>query len=264
MRELRANLTGWDVSKAALPRASTLLHALVVEAEARGYEVAPDGEHRLGFTTDGHTSVLAVSEIGVRHRWVQRPDRDRPGDPYGLYHYKQVQVRDESEASGRLVFQYTGGSGERRRVTKWSDHRNTRIEAVLPQILAEVPVAAAEAAHLRREAERQAAERRAQWEQAMAKARDKYLEYLRREELDRQLKRWGQDETIRSYAAAVTAAHPDDAGAAEWVVWMLERADQLDPIATCPGAPEPPVKIRAEDLRPYLKGWSPHGPDATW
>ena len=162
------------------------------------------------------------------------------------------------------MFQYVGGAGERRRVTKWSDHRNTRIEDVLPQILAEVPVAAAEARHRQREAERQAAERRVQWERAMERARDKYLEHLRREELDRQLKSWGQAQTIRDYAAAITQAHPNDAEASEWVAWMLRRADRLDPIATPPCAPGLPEKIRAEDLRPYLKGWSPHGPDATW
>lgn len=264
VRDFRSDAKGLDVSKAALPRVSLLLHALVTEAIARGYEVDYDGEHHLRFTVDDHTVTLAVEEVGVRHRWVTKPDRDQPGDPYGIYHYKQVAVRDESKATGRLVFEYVPTARDRLRVTKWSDHRGIRIEDVLAEILAEVLVAAAEARHQQREAERQAALRRAEWEQAMEVARNRYLEQLRREELDRQLERWHDARRIREYTAAITAGRNNDPGTAAWVEWMHGRADQLDPLPDPPRMPEPPDKIQPEDLRPYLKGRSPYGPDSSY
>jgi hypothetical protein len=264
VREFRNDAKGLNVSQAALPRVSLLLHALVVEAIARGFDVECGGDHHLRFTVNDHTVTLAVAEVGVRHRWVTKPDRDQPGDPYGIYHHKQVAVRDESKATGRLVFEYVPALRDRLRVTKWSDRRGIRIEDVLPEILAEVPVAAAEARHQQREAERQAALRRAEWEQAMEVARKRYLEQLRRDALDGQLERWREAQAIREYASSVTAAHGDDPSTAAWTEWMRGRADELDPIAEHPRMPELPEEIKPEDLRPHLMGRSPYGPDATY
>jgi hypothetical protein len=264
VREFRNDAKGLDVSKVVLPRVSLLLNALVVEAIARGYDVEYGGDHDLRFTVDDHTVTLAVAEVGVRHRWVTKPDRDQPGDPYGIYHYKQVAVRDESKATGRLVFEYVPSTRDRLRVTKWSDRRGIRIEDVLSEILAEVPVTAAEARHQQREADRQAALRRAEWEQAMEVARERYLEQLRRDALDQQLNRWHQAQRIRDYAAAITARHGNDAATTAWVEWMQGRADKLDPLSEPPEMPTLPGKIQPEDLRPHLKGRSPYGPDASY
>jgi hypothetical protein len=263
VREFRSDAKGLDVSKAALPRVSLILHALVTEAIARGYKVDYAGEHHLGFTADDHRVTLAVEEVGVRHRWVTKPDRDQPGDPYGIRHYKQVAVRDDSRATGRLVFEYVPPGRDRRRVTKWSDRRGSRIEDVLAEILAEVPVAAAEARHQRVEAERQAAIRRAEWEQAMDAARGRYVEQLCREELEQQMSRRDEALRIRSYAEALTAVHGSEPTTAAWVAWMHGRAAELDPLASPPSMPDPPEKVQPEDLRPYLKGRSPYGPEAT-
>ena len=45
-----------------------------------------------------------------------------------------------------------------------------------------------------------------------------------------------------------------------WIAWAREHADQIDSvkgIQTLPKAPE----AKPEDPRPFLEGWSPHGPD---
>jgi len=156
VRAFRNASSGLEISKAALPRVSLLLQALVVEAEARGYSVEVVGEHEIGFTTGEHTATLAVSEIGVRHRLVSRRAPATPDDLYRLRDYHQEWVRDDSKATGRLTFEFVPHDRDRHRITKWTDRRGTRIEDVLAEILAEVPVAAAEVRHRRQEAERQA------------------------------------------------------------------------------------------------------------
>jgi hypothetical protein len=45
---------------------------------------------------------------------------------------------------------------------------------------------------------------------------------------------------------------------------MQGRADELDPLSEPPEMPPLPDKIQPEDLRPYLKGRSPYGPDASY
>lgn len=264
VREFREARSGLDVSKAAMLRVSLLLQALVVEAEARRYSVAIVGEHAIGFAAEGHTSTLAVSEVGVRHQLVSRRAPATPDDPYGMHSYRREWVRDDSKASGRLAFEFVPHDRNRHRVTKWVDRRGTRIEDVLPEILAEVPIAAAEARHRQQEAELRAAVRQAEWEQAMTRARDRHHDARCREELDRQVGRWREATRIREYATAVAAAYADDSEASEWVVWARWRASQIDPLTDAPRAPERQTKVKAEDLRPYLKGWSPYGPDASY
>jgi hypothetical protein len=98
----------------------------------------------------------------------------------------------------------------------------------------------------------------------MEVARGRYLEQLRHDALDQQLKRWHQAQRIRDYAAAITARHGSDAATGAWVEWMQGRADKLDPLSELPEMPGLPDKIQPEDLRPYLKGRSPYGPDASY
>lgn len=44
----------------------------------------------------------------------------------------------------------------------------------------------------------------------------------------------------------------------QWIAWVREYADELDPVASLRGMAETP-EPRHEDLRPFLGGLSPYG-----
>ena len=47
--------------------------------------------------------------------------------------------------------------------------------------------------------------------------------------------------------------------ATSWIDWSVRYANQIDPLRQPLSVPEDP-EPKPEDLKPYLKGWSPYGP----
>lgn len=66
---------------------------------------------------------------------------------------------------------------------------------------------------------------------------------------------------IRAYCDAIEQRHPGLGAAADWIAWA--RADHIDPVDPAPTLPGPPTKMTAEDLQPFLDGWSARGPDRS-
>ena len=139
------------------------------------------------------------------------------------------------------------------------------MENWLPEILQEVELRAQAAEHARLAAIAAAAERRRQWEGAMEKAKGDYAEAYRSDLLLRQADGWFRARQVRDYLDAMqktidSIADPDDAVAAkEWLRWAEEWAASADPLGqplAMPVVPEP----NPEDLKVFLKGWSPYGP----
>lgn len=268
-----------EISDAALSRASRILQGLVVEAELRGFTVAiPDGHQNrhtfklewsssvdghLVITTAGHSQALRIHERGLRVKTAyERPDPWDRNDPLDLRRagtYRQV--RDDTGATGQLRIDLvpdTYGA----RASSWSDLKRSRLEDKLPAVLAEISVRAAEAEHARIEAERQAAARQVAWEAAMVEAEERLHQARCAAELDDQLTRWEQATRIRAYCDHLQTTHPDASGTMEWVTWARSRADALDPTMAPPSSPKRLAEVRPEDLRPYLDGLSPYGPEA--
>ncbi len=98
----------------------------------------------------------------------------------------------------------------------------------------------------------------------MTRAHERHHDATCREELERQEKQWHEATRIRDYATAMAAAYADDHETSAWVAWAGWRASQIDPLTDAPRAPERQTKVEAEDLRPYLGGWSPYGPEAKY
>jgi hypothetical protein len=81
-----------------------------------------------------------------------------------------------------------------------------------------------------------------------------------------QLAAWQHARSIRIYATALdqhlrlvtdpVAAH----SARRWLAWIRAYADRIDPSRQPSGMP-PDRRIGPDDLRPFLDGWSPYGPD---
>lgn len=268
-----------EVSNAALPRASQLLHALVTEAERRHFTVTIPAGHRnphnhkiewsagtdghLVFTTGGSDQALRIHEEGLRVETVyKRPPFD-PANPWDLPRagtYRRV--RDDSAATGRLILELVPAYRSDR-IAQWADRKRWSLDDKLPDVLAEITVRAAEAAHERLEAERRAAARRIAWEAAMDEARERHYQARCAEILDEQIKAWEHAERIRRYCDHLQAQGDADPAAQEWIRWARSHADQVDPSTGALTLPERPEKVPANELRPYLDGWSPYGPEAS-
>ena len=259
-----------EVSKAVLPRALRLLHALVTEAERRGYQVANAPGRRTSYgrddwtgardghitiTINGHEHALRLLEIGL-------PSRTH----WGRTHYHSRERYPQS-GSGDLSIEICGYSGREGRQMRWADRKKWTLDDKLPDVLREVEIRAAEDEHRAREAERAAAQRRQQWEAAIAQAKQALIEAHRAEHLHQQVENWRQARHLRDYVAAMkltveTNPPIDKQAALDWIAWAEAHVADLDPLATPLAMPEPP-EATPDALQPFLKGWSPYGPDRS-
>lgn len=138
----------------------------------------------------------------------------------------------------------------------------------LARVVLELELRAADAEAERLADERAAAERRRRWEAAMADAESAFADAHRAKVFREQAKRWRQLreldeylEAMQSHVAALDEEH-DAEEAARWLEWVSNYRKKLDPLHGRLGMPAIP-KHSAEDLKPYLNGWSYYGPDRS-
>ncbi|MET9387598.1 hypothetical protein ABZY09_42965 [Streptomyces sp. NPDC002928] len=97
---------------------------------------------------------------------------------------------------------------------------------------------------------------------AMRQARTALLEDCQLKAPRTQVQAWQEATAIRAYYDALED-HDVTLDAAEaataWTTWARAYTDRIDPVPENPRLPEPPA-ITPEDLRPYLRGWSPYEP----
>jgi hypothetical protein len=107
----------------------------------------------------------------------------------------------------------------------------------------------------------EAERRQLAWEEAKAHARSRYTEHYRAAIMDAQLDAWQRATAMRAYCDAIEQRYGNEVGASVWLAWARARVDDLDPLGTAPTLPETPQDVSAEDLRPFLDGWSPYAPE---
>ncbi|MGI8333657.1 hypothetical protein ACRYCC_27220 [Actinomadura scrupuli] len=255
------------VSKEALPRALRLAQALFTEAERRGYRVAQgsDSRHRYSggacIVIQGHAYELSFWEEtdSVPHRAtaaeLKKAER-------GAWY--QV-PRSDSVASGRLQIRH-GDPCDTRYL--FADRRRWKLEDELADVLAQFEQKAEEAEQHRLERARKGEEQRQRWEGAMRGAKEQFGHAHLVKVLSGQIKRMGLADDIRRYVARIRD-HASETRtqlseeSERWLTWAETYATAVDPTRTLPRFPEVP-EPKADDLRPYLGGWSPHGPPAYW
>ena len=263
-RQFRDRSEFHEVSRAALSRCARLVHALATEAERRGYTVANVSKSRdrsgwerwsgnndghLRVTIRGHSYRLRVSEEKVRARGAWEPKARWHGG--GAY---------DADATGRLTIVVDSGYGREGRAASWADRRSWTLEAKLPDLLRELEVRAVEDDHREAEARRAAEERRRRWEQAMEQARHRFEEAHRAKILENQIASWQHARLIRDYLSLLEQAHASESEPAQWISWIRGYLERLDPLASAPVMPETP-EPSPTDLKPFLNGLSPYGPD---
>lgn len=167
--------------------------------------------------------------------------------------------------SGRITLTITNGIACLESSWTYSDDEGT---VDLAPVVLELELRAAEAETKRLADERDAAERRRRWEAAMAAAESAFADAHRAKVFREQAKHWRQlrelDEylaAMRSHIAALDDAHNAEE-AARWLEWVSNYRIGLDPLHGKLGMPTIP-KPGADDLKPYLNGWSYYGPDRS-
>lgn len=221
-----------DVTRNSVSRALRIMHALLTEAERRGYGVRESsttyqgGQREACIVVSGHEYALTVRERNSRLQvWLPR------------------------EYFGRR---------------QWNDGIRRALEHKLDEVLQELESRAVqeEARRINREAER--LERQRAWERAMEQARKRHAEAYWSETLRQQVASWRLARDIRKYCDGLraTLSSIDEVARADvesWLAWAETHADEIDPIVHPPGQPEVPVP-KPEDLRNHLDGLSPFGP----
>ena len=93
----------------------------------------------------------------------------------------------------------------------------------------------------------------------MEGAKERFQQAQLAKTLGEQMAAWQEARAVRSYLAALEEQHGDHGDAAEWIGWIRDYLDRLDPLQSAPAMPEPP-EPSPEDLKPFLGGLSPYGP----
>ncbi|WP_446224818.1 hypothetical protein ACTWPB_06720 [Nocardia sp. IBHARD005] len=136
----------------------------------------------------------------------------------------------------------------------------------LARMVLELELRAADAEAKQLADESAAAERRRRWETARATAESAFADAYRGKVFREQAKRWRGLNELDEYLAAMrshVAAIEDDhhrQDAARWLEWASNYSKELNPLHSELGMPTIP-KPSADDLKPYLNGWSYYGPD---
>jgi hypothetical protein len=288
-RAFRDRTERHEVSRALLPRATRIVHAVSVEAERRGWDIEtpPVREDRYGRsawtgTKDGHVELATpretfwfrVREEGVHTRgpWEHEVERYRRVSRHSSFYRDRSYPTGpyDAGATGRLQLEL--GTGRywifRSRQSRWADRQSwERLPHVFREIEGRIiqAIRVDEQERVRREeaAERQrleAEQRERDWHRLMERARERLLDEHRASHLRAEAERWREAERLRRYCDALAETHRDHPDTAKWLSWARTYVRDLDPLARPPTMPDPPPE-KPENLERHLpSGWSAHGP----
>ncbi|WP_411139038.1 hypothetical protein [Streptomyces sp. C10] len=252
-------------------RALRIVHALLTAVERNGHTCAAG---TVGATTVPHRRLPAHPHFtitaqgqAVEFRVLQEKDRSEhiPTDKELAEAKKSSWIRIpryDYTPSERLHIALSGGQWHHG--SEWADSSECPLEEQLAEIVHEIGLRG-EAAERKRLAEvEEARQRRLRWEAAMAEARDQYAEDYRIRHLESQEAAWRRATRLSEYLEAARAymatlpPGPERRKAEEWMEWATGHVARVDPMVQqlrLPDIPEP----RADDLKPFLRGWSPFG-----
>lgn len=190
--------------------------------------------------------------------------------PYGRQRdrlpYWQQTRRTTFLPTGQLRITVEEGYSRDGRQAEFRDSKRASLEERLPEVLRELEIRAAEDAWRRQEEERKAQEKQRRWERAiMDHARRDFREARRAEVLRGQLADWQLGNDLDEYLAAMQASIltltsvKEQNTATPWLAWAKEYRQSINPLAK-PLAMPPVPKPKPDELKPYLRGWSPYGP----
>lgn len=267
-----------SVSKEHLDRAAHILQAIVDEATRRGIvvvsaEQAKSGADRYQARALDRCRLALRSPAGVygvRIQEVSGP-ADEKVDPRRRYQRRTraawLDARYSEFVSTGTLELIVDGPGTKYDGDRYRDAKTISVEDKLPRVFRAIEVHRLQAEWRDQEREREAAERRRRWETAMAEARDRYVEQVRWDRFVQRSRDWRAVTRHREFLAVAKSAVDGYQGPARddllaHLDFAERRLDDIDPIGhvelILPEVPEP----KPDDLKPYLGGWSPHGPES--
>lgn len=271
----RADAGHQEVSKDSLGRASRILQALAAEAVRRGHTVKTPEASAERYAGARVRSLpkgqLRIVIDGFTYRLRMREQSGKGGEllPYGHQRerlpYWQQARQTMFLPTGELRITVEEGYSRDGRQAEFRDSTRASLEERLPGVLRELEIRAAEDAWRRQEEERKAQEKQRRWERAMDHARRDFREARRAEVLRGQLADWQLGNDLDEYLAAIEASIltltsvKEQSAAAAWLAWAKEYRQSINPLAK-PLAMPPVPKPKPDELKPYLRGWSPYGP----
>ncbi|WP_241779895.1 hypothetical protein [Streptomyces natalensis] len=257
---------GWLVMPAEpRRRALRVFQGLAAEAERRGHRVeehpVPDCHRNRGYSYNGCYEPPKYSRREGELNLI-----------VGEFTYT-ITIKQESpqaadpQRSEKLMLEL-GYSGSARR-RQWADRKRWVLEDVLGAVLQEVESRAVEDAQRKVDEARAEAERKARWHEAMAAAKEQAVQAQLAHVLSGQAAQWKEAAVLREYCEALErriaeAAEPDEsevASARKWLAWARSHVEAIDPLLRLPGMPTP-REPKPDDLKPYLTGWGPYGPES--
>lgn len=270
------------VGRDHLSRAARILQAITDEAPRRGVEVVwaervglvPIVSYQRDREADHpHLRLRSpAGEYGIRIREVSA----KGGRARSYRHWddrsrraKWLERRDTEFVSTGDLELITEGPGLPYNGYRIADSSTMRLEERLPRIFRRIEIRRLEAEVEKQERERKAAERRRQWEAAMAAARAKYDEQARWDAFVARSREWQDVRQHREFLAAArnllaSVDLPARAELEAHLEFVERRLAALDPLAhparLIPVVPEP----KPDDFKPHLNGWSPLGPEESW
>lgn len=252
IRRLLANPSSWGVSPDVRARALRLVQALADEATRRGYQLAEPTDESATFRID-------IGEDSFAFRLSEDQDRGEqiPADQLDAakYSWQRVSPQPAMIPSGRLTLELQRGW----RPTRWADRRRWRLDDKLPAVLKLIEQDAAQARQQRADAEAERTRRRELWEQAVPRARERYVYDLNAERMTDQARASAQAAEILAYSQrlAERAAHEPDPTTRRaietWTEWARAHADAIDPIGHLDDLRHiEPAEAKPDDLDRYM------------
>lgn len=242
-----------NVTKHSFRRALLVMGTAIAILEQHGVRVRSmdwrTGDRRRTWATIfGQEVNFKITE---HYRRVRTPP---PGPGEGLDPNRR---KSEMVPSGELVFHVV--SEHDYTLDKWCDTADTKLEAMVPAIVAAMMKTAV---RYRRAAENQRIEEERK-RQRIEELRRLKIEIETEEKrvavLEQEANNWRRATQIREYARAVLAYYTTrgvDTGpeskAGRWMEWALQQADRLDPLADSPAS----ILDRKADLKELPAWWA--------
>ncbi|MGW1395664.1 hypothetical protein ACWD6Q_28835 [Streptomyces nigra] len=255
------------VSRHLTDRALRIAHALICEAERRGYEVITEASsvrretaHHLVIRIKGHDYPWEITErtTAVLHEPTPQGLRNYEKRPWG-----PKPPKHDHHPDGRLMIaspHRTYGSP----AYSHADGARWKLEERIGHLLRDLEEYAAHAEERRIAKEQEEAARKRNWYAALHRARAAQTTQHRTAVITDQVKRWRLAEDIRAFCSAARQS----GGAQDWTQWAEDYAASIDPLTTPLDTPADPPATQ-HDLREHFKGdvyahpW-PFGKDGQW
>lgn len=241
-----------DASRLVMPstlrrRSLLLLQGLAAEAVRRGHEVRKAG------------SSFYPREGGV--------DVAVDGFAYTVTIRQEFPESTDQERSARLVVELAHGLTDR--PGRWRDRKSRTLEEALGVVLGEIEARAVEDARRRQDEQQARAERDVRWQAAMDVAKEQAVREQLAQVLREQARCWQEAAVLSAYCMALERRIGELDGAADksaldsarrWLQWVRGYVRSIDPLSRLPEMPHT-REPTPEELKPYLRGWSPYGPE---